>query len=150
MGVEDNVNILKWLVWGWYIIALWWMLNRLWDVFWAIDEIGLLTNVKSIIENWLICWLASVNGIRDGWLGCHHWLVSANGIWDRWPGCDEWLASANGIWNWWSGFDHWLTSANGIQDWWSSCDWWLALANSIRDGWPGCDWWLDDRVVIDD
>jgi len=47
--VDENVNVLKWLVWGWYNIVLWCMLNQLWDV----DEIGLLMNVKPIMECWL-------------------------------------------------------------------------------------------------
>jgi hypothetical protein len=27
--VDENVNVLKWLVWGWYNIALWCILNQL-------------------------------------------------------------------------------------------------------------------------
>jgi hypothetical protein len=29
---DENVHVLKWLVWGGYIIALWWIWNWLWDV----------------------------------------------------------------------------------------------------------------------
>jgi hypothetical protein len=130
--VDENVNVLKWLVWGWYNIVLWCMLNQLWDV----DEIGLLMNVKPIMECWLSCWLALANGIRYRWSSCVWWLVSTNDIQDGWPGCDCWF-----------------------QDGWQGCDCWLALANGIRDGWSGCDCWLasvlmasemDDRVVIVD
>jgi len=37
---DENVNVLKWLVWGGYIIALRWILNWLWDVDWAIMNLG--------------------------------------------------------------------------------------------------------------
>jgi hypothetical protein len=46
-------------------MSCWWMLNRLWNVYW---------------------WLASANGIWDGWLGCDWWLASANSIIREWPG----------------------------------------------------------------
>jgi hypothetical protein len=45
--VDENVIFLKWLVWGWYIIASWWILNRPWNVDWAVDE-----NV--IVLKWLV------------------------------------------------------------------------------------------------
>jgi len=35
---DENVNVLKWPVWGGYIIALRWILNWLWDGDWAADE----------------------------------------------------------------------------------------------------------------
>jgi hypothetical protein len=35
---EENVNVLKWPIWGGYIIVLWWILNRIWDIDWAADE----------------------------------------------------------------------------------------------------------------
>jgi hypothetical protein len=34
----------------------------------------------------IIDWLASANGIRDGWPGCDCWSISANGILSGWPG----------------------------------------------------------------
>jgi hypothetical protein len=37
---DENINVLKWLVWGGYIIVLRWILNRLWDVDWAIMNLG--------------------------------------------------------------------------------------------------------------
>jgi hypothetical protein len=45
--VDENVIVLKWPVWGWYIIALWWILNRPWNVYWVVDE-----NV--IVLKWLV------------------------------------------------------------------------------------------------
>jgi hypothetical protein len=48
--------------------------------------IELLTNIKPITKYWLSYWLASANGIRDGWLSYDWWLASANGIQDGWPG----------------------------------------------------------------
>jgi hypothetical protein len=40
---DENVNVLKWPVWGGYIIVLRWMINWLWDLIrllwiWAADE----------------------------------------------------------------------------------------------------------------
>jgi hypothetical protein len=49
---------------------------------WIIDEIGLLTNVKPIMECWLSYWLTSVSDIRNGRPGCDRWLASANCIRD--------------------------------------------------------------------
>ena len=37
---DENVNFLKWPVWGGCIIVLQWILNRLWDVDWAIMNLG--------------------------------------------------------------------------------------------------------------
>jgi hypothetical protein len=31
-----------------------------------------------------IWWLASANGIRDGWSGCDWWFALANGILEGW------------------------------------------------------------------
>jgi hypothetical protein len=48
------------------------------------------------------CWLASANGIRDGWPGCNWWLASTNGIQDGWPGCGWILVLGNDILHEWS------------------------------------------------
>jgi len=45
---DENVNVLKWHVWGGYIIVLRWILNRLWDVDWAIMNLGYW---------WMIVWV---------------------------------------------------------------------------------------------
>ena len=141
---EENANVWKWPVWGGYIIVLRWILNRLWDVDWAVMKMGywwMSNRLWNVDCDW---WLASANGIWDGWPNCAWWLASANGIRDGWPGYDCWLASTNGIrdgWPgcaWWPVYAWWLTSTNGIWDGWLSCDWWLVSANDICDGWPGC------------
>jgi hypothetical protein len=37
---DENVNVIKWPVWGGYITVLRWILNWLWDVDWAIMNLG--------------------------------------------------------------------------------------------------------------
>ena len=98
---DENVNVLKWLGWGGYIIALRWMLNWLWDVNWAVMKLGYWW-----MSNWLWnvhcdCWLVSANDIQNEWSGYDYWLASANGIRDGWLGCVWWLASASDIQNEW-------------------------------------------------
>ena len=82
---------MKWFTCGWFIIALWWMLNQLWNVdrvldeFWNDDEmlieflmndettmkclIEFLMNVETTMKCYFSWWLTSRNGIRDGWSG---------------------------------------------------------------------------------
>jgi hypothetical protein len=103
-----NVNVQKWFIYGWYIIVLSWMLNRLWN------DVELLMKVKPTMK----CWLASPNDILKGWSSCVWWLASANGIQDGWQSYVWWLASATGIRDWWSSYVWWLATTNGIQDKW--------------------------------
>jgi len=94
---DENVNVLKWLVWGGYIIMLWWILNQLWDVNWAVMKLGcwrMSNQLWNVDCDW---WLASANGIRDGWPGCAWWLASVNGIQYGWPSYGWWLVLVNDI-----------------------------------------------------
>ena len=45
---DENVNVLKWPVRGGYIIVLRWILNWLWDVDWAIMNLGCW---------WMVVWV---------------------------------------------------------------------------------------------
>ena len=58
---DENVNVLKWLVWGGYIIVLRWILNRLWDVDWAIMNLGCWRIVVWVLWRTYCCILLSVN-----------------------------------------------------------------------------------------
>jgi hypothetical protein len=60
---DKNVNVLKWLVWGGYIIALWWILNWLWDVNWVVMKLGYWRMSYWLWNVDCDCWLASANGI---------------------------------------------------------------------------------------
>jgi len=73
---------------GGCIIMLWWIINRLWDVNWVVMKLGYWRMSNRLWNVDCECWLASANGIRDGWPGCDWWLASANGLRDGWPGCD--------------------------------------------------------------
>jgi hypothetical protein len=92
-----------------------------------------LMNVKSIMRDWLSCWLASTNRIRDGWSGCDWWLALANGIRDGWPGCDWWL-----IWLMTSYMDgrvdyvDWLRLM--VSEEMTGLILWLVWVNGIQDG----------------
>jgi len=58
---DENVNVLKWLVWGGYIIVLRWMLNRLWDVDSAIKNLSCWRMVVWVLRRTYCCILLSVN-----------------------------------------------------------------------------------------
>jgi hypothetical protein len=78
---EENVNVLKWLVWGGYIIVLRWILNRLWDVDWAIMNLGCWWMLIWVL--WMIYCCILLNGCisitKDLLLyfiecNCYEWL----------------------------------------------------------------------------
>jgi hypothetical protein len=83
---EKNVNVLKWPVRGGYSIVLRWILNRLWDVDWAIMNLGSWWMLVWVL--WIIyyCILLNVivtndcmNIMKDLLLyyiewNCHEWL----------------------------------------------------------------------------
>ena len=77
---DENANVLKWPIWDGYIIMLRWILNRLWDVDWGVMKLGYWRMSNQLWNVNCDFWLASANGIRDGWSGCDCWLASANGI----------------------------------------------------------------------
>jgi hypothetical protein len=57
---DENVNALKWPVWGGYIIVLRWILNRLWDVNWPIMNLGYWWKVVWVLRRTYCCILLSV------------------------------------------------------------------------------------------
>jgi hypothetical protein len=57
---DENVNVLKWPVWGGYIIALRWILNGLWDVDWAIINLGCWRMVVWVLRRIYWCILLNV------------------------------------------------------------------------------------------
>ena len=57
---DENVNVLKWLVWGEYIITLRWILNWLWDVDWAIMNLGCWWMVVWVLWRIYCCILLNV------------------------------------------------------------------------------------------
>jgi hypothetical protein len=62
---EENVNVLKWPVWGGYIIMLQWILNRLWDVDWAIMNLGYWWRVVWVLQRIFYCILLNVIGTNS-------------------------------------------------------------------------------------
>jgi len=60
---DKNVNVLKWLVWRGYIIALWWILNWLWVVNWVVMKLGCWRMSYWLWNVDCDCWLASANDI---------------------------------------------------------------------------------------
>jgi hypothetical protein len=78
---DENVNVLKWLVWGGYIIVLWWILNRLWDVDWAIMNLGCWWMVIWVLQRIYCCILLNgcISIMKDLLLyfiecNCYEWL----------------------------------------------------------------------------
>jgi hypothetical protein len=83
---NENVNVQKWPVRGGYIIVLQWILNRLWDVEWAIINLGYWWMV--VRELWRIycCILFNVIMMNDCMSITNYLLlyfIECN--------CDEWL-----------------------------------------------------------
>ena len=96
-----------------------WVLRRIY--YYDIMNVKLLWIVwMSITKNILLCYGDYINHLWNVWL--NWWLASANGIWDGWLSCDWWLASTNGSQDRWLGCIWWLASANGIRDGWLGCD----------------------------
>jgi len=60
-----NINVLKWLVRGGYIIVLRWILNRLWDVDWAIMNLGCWWMVVWVLRRIYYCILFNVIVTND-------------------------------------------------------------------------------------
>jgi hypothetical protein len=52
---DENVNVLKWPVWGGYIMALQWILNWLWDVDLAIMNLGCWRMVVWVLRKIYCC-----------------------------------------------------------------------------------------------
>jgi hypothetical protein len=63
---DENVNVLKWPIWGGYIIVLWWILNRIWDVDWAIMNLGCWWMVVWVLRRIYCCIFIKCN--------CDEWL----------------------------------------------------------------------------
>jgi hypothetical protein len=57
---DENVNLLKWPVWGGYIIVLQWILNWLWDVDWANMNLGCWWMVVWVLRKIYCCILLDV------------------------------------------------------------------------------------------
>ena len=57
---DENVNVLKWLVWGGYIIVLRWLSNWLCDVDWAIMNLGYWWRVVWVLQRIYYCILLNV------------------------------------------------------------------------------------------
>ena len=62
---DENVNVLKWLVWDGYIIVLRWIFNWLWDVDWAIMNLGYWWMVVRVLWRLYCCILFNVIVMND-------------------------------------------------------------------------------------
>ena len=83
---DENVNVLKWTVRGEYIIVLQWILNRLWDVNWAIMNLGCWWMVIWVLRRIYCCILLNVimtNGCMSITKDLLLYFIECN--------CDEWL-----------------------------------------------------------
>jgi len=83
---DENINVLKWPVWGGYIIVLRWILNRLWDVDWAIMNLGCWWMVVSVLRRIYYCILLDVivtNGCISIMKDLLLYFIEYN--------CEEWL-----------------------------------------------------------
>jgi len=95
--------------------------------------IEMLVNAKLTMKCWLSCW-GMLNRLRN--VDCVRWLASTNGIRDGWPGYVWWLASANRIRDGWPGrIDDWLRLMTSEMDD-RVCILWLAITNDTQYGWP--------------
>jgi hypothetical protein len=83
---DENVNVLKWPIWGGYIIVLRWILNWLWDVDWAIMNLGCWRMVVWVLQRIYCCILLNVimtNGCMSITKDLLLYFIECN--------CDEWL-----------------------------------------------------------
>jgi hypothetical protein len=83
---DENVNVLKWLVWGGYIIALRWILNWLWDGDWTIMNLGCWRMVVWVLRRIYRCILLNVivtNGCMSITKDLPSYFIECN--------CDKWL-----------------------------------------------------------
>jgi hypothetical protein len=63
---DENVNVLKWPVWDGYIIVLQWILNRLWEVDWAIMNLGCWRMVVWVLQRtYYFIYLSNVRNCID-------------------------------------------------------------------------------------
>ena len=69
---DENVNVLKWPIWGVYIMVLWWILNRIWDADWAIMNLGCWWMVLWVLRRIYYCIFIECN--------CDEWFVW---VWPR-------------------------------------------------------------------
>jgi hypothetical protein len=100
---DENVNVLKWLAWGGYIIVLRWILNRLWDGDWAIMNLGWWWIIVWILQKIYCCILLNVIVTNDSLSIIKDLLlyfIECN--------CDEWLYEYH-------------EGSNIILQWMSSC-----------------------------
>jgi hypothetical protein len=84
---DKNVNVLKWLVWGGYIIVLRWIFNRLWDVDWTIMNLGCWRMAVWVLRRTYCCILLSVkvkNSCMSIMKNLRLYFMECN--------CNEWLS----------------------------------------------------------
>jgi hypothetical protein len=55
-----NCYCLKWPIWGGYIIVLWWILNWIWDIDWAIMNLGCEEWLYKYYEGSIVVFLLNV------------------------------------------------------------------------------------------
>jgi len=111
---DDNVNVLKWPVWGGYIIVLRWIWKQLWDIDWAIMNLGSWSMVVWVLRRIYCCIFLDVivtNGCMSITKDLLLYFIGCN--------CDEWLYEyyeGSIIVLYWTliVMNHWLASANDI------------------------------------